>query len=343
MSEAKRAEINLEMHAGFFRITTPEVVYNITVLGNGPGTTAQIVQQIVEREKDAAVEISPAETQELSPASSDADYYEEVSRGVYNEIGSLAKKLSTTIMALPAEDRRLKRVELDEAGDKLEDAKSQLQDIVEMTEKATMDIIDSVEAIQRQSLEARDLLSNLKDHRAFQEAGIAEIPDAAVDRGEGQAGAEELERLRGTLSRVQEIVAGLAAQASVEPVADVESDQPPPSYYTFSLDVIFQTLYEFCTNEAVKKHIAAAREKAAEIFDPELFIARINGAVAGMAPDGDNFFSVPLGDIFSSLHEACRTDATKKLLKKMDDNKDSIFLDQALPLEIGRASCRERV
>ena len=51
-------------------------------------------------------------------------------------------------MDIPAEDRLRKRVALDEAGDKIEDAKNQLKDIVEMTEKAAMRIMDKVEDVQ---------------------------------------------------------------------------------------------------------------------------------------------------------------------------------------------------
>ncbi|MFA6464404.1 MAG: protein phosphatase CheZ, partial [Desulfurivibrionaceae bacterium] len=56
--------------------------------------------------------------------------------------------------------------------------------------------------------------------------------------------------------------------------------------------------------------------------------------IKNLAPDSDNFFTVPLSDVLDALLSACSDQKTKNLLKKMDINQGEIFLDQSLPLEV---------
>lgn len=333
MPQVNKIEINLEVNAGFFRISTEDVVYNITVLGERESSTTKVIEKIVEREKR---EESPTVAdQSIGEATTGEDqFFKEVSTNLYQEIGSLARQLSSTIMAIPAEDRRQQRAQLDEVGDKLQDAKTQLKDIVAMTEKAAMKIMDSVEKIQRETLETRDLLSNLKDHQAFAnpvEAIVAQqTPDMPI-----VCRTEDVNRLLDASSRMVDIVSSLLTEGpetNGTDAGDENADSDTPEY-AFSMDVIFQTLYEFCTNEAVKKHISTARQKAGEIFEKDVFSKKLNAAVADMVPDTDNFFNVSLPDIFDSFLEACNTDSFKKLILKMNENRDTIFLDKTLPLE----------
>ncbi|MFA7347850.1 MAG: protein phosphatase CheZ, partial [Desulfurivibrionaceae bacterium] len=99
-------------------------------------------------------------------------------------------------------------------------------------------------------------------------------------------------------------------------------------------DTIFQTMYELCTNETVKTHITGARKKAGEIFDHNGFVDALGEKIKDLAPDSDNFFTVPLSDVLSALLAACSDQKTQNLLKKMDLNQAEIFLDQNLPLEV---------
>jgi len=331
-----RSEVNLEISSGFFRISTDKVVYNITVLA-GPETGAhKVVQQIVAQEiEDAPV---PAAVSEFVPGQieeggGDEDFYRKVSTDIFNDIGKLAKSLSSTMGEIPLEDRRLKRVELDEAGEKIEDAKNQLHDIVSMTEKATMEIMDQVEKVQQQTDGVRDLLSMLKGHKAFQAA--------AESAAEGQReGVAVLEVLREKISRANSLVAELQESVGAPPAAvEAEAVEPPlmvvtRTRYLFAIDVIFQTMYELCTNETVKTHITAARKAAGEIFDTDTFIDSLGERIKDLAPDSDNFFTVPLSDVLHSLLAACSDAKIKNLLKKMDLNQGEIFLDQSLPLEV---------
>jgi len=332
----EKPEINLEICTGFFRIATDKVVYNITVLNTPESPATPVVSRIVEEERGHSQTEAP---QPVLPAAAEApfsgdDYYKQVSTDIYKDIGQLAKSLSATIMEIPAEDRKLKRAELDEAGEKIEDAKNQLRDVVAMTEKATMEIMDHVEKVQAQTDDVKELLAQLKHHQAFlaaaeEEAAEADSEHASQLKERIAALKEAVERLKTDLGELE----SAEKESPDQPEAPEEQAVPAARRYPFQLDVVFQTIYELCTNETVKEHITTARTQAQEIFDADRFIDELSAKVAGMEPDGDNFFNVPLSDVLTSLLAACSDKKIQNLLKKMDANQGDIFLDTTLPLE----------
>ncbi len=333
MATGNKPEIYLEIGAGFFRIPTSEAIYNITVLAGPETSVTRVVEKVVEREKerpsafpDTAME---AVSQGLATAGED-DFYREISSDIYHDIGKLAKSLSSTLMDIPAEDRLKKRVELDEAGDKIEDAKNQLKDVVEMTEKAAMQIMDKVEDVQGRTDDVKELLSGLRDHPAF--------AVGKADEGAGETDAPhpcgDIEALQEQIGRALDMVANMRVGGNEQPLPPPEVKKEKKVRYLFDLDVIFQTLYELCTNETVKEHIATTRQKAAEIFARETFYDAISPKAATYEADSDNFFTVPMSDVFAALFKACRDKGICNLLKKMDAGQSSIFLDQTIPLEV---------
>lgn len=338
MASLNKSEINLEISSGFFRISTEDVVYNITVLDGSESGATRVVKRIVEEEKRGSRSAAMEELADLEALSDDFkgdDYYKQVSTDLYHDIGQLAKSLSSTIMEIPAEDRHMKRAELDEAGEKIEDAKKQLKDIVSMTEQATMEIMDHVEKVQGQTDDVKKLLSFLKNHKAFQvqeESEAAEDAEPLTEEGL----AEGIKNLRENVEKAGEIIKGLleaGGDSSPQP-AESEKKIEKKNRYLFALDTIFQTIYELCTNETVKGHIAAAREQAEDIFDKDIFVDELTQKVGGLEPDADNFYTVPLSDVLQPLLNACTENKIRNLLKKMDTNQGEIFLDQSIPLEV---------
>ena len=312
-----KPEVFLEIGLGFLRIPTSEINYNITVTGGGD--CSPVIPAVPVAMEAASVS---------APDIVGDNFYEVVSNDLYHDIGELAKNLSTTLIDIPAEDRKLERATLDEAGDKIEGAKAQLRDIVEMTEKATMDIMDSVESVQQGSVSVKTLLADLKNHAAFNSEDV--VSEEEEEEG-GSVVINEVASLTGSLDEALVLVAGLGSDGSQEavPAAPVRK-----SRYLFDLDVIFQTLYELCTNETVKDHITAAREKVGELFDIEGFQDAISIKAVSYEADADHYFDVPMSDVFQSLFGVCSDKGIKNLLKKMDSGQSSIFLDQAIPLEI---------
>lgn len=314
---ADKPEIFLEIGAGYFRIPTAEVNYNITIIGGEtPPSSGRYV---------APAPVAPGPAGTTGEREGD-DYYQAVSEDLYHDIGQLAKSLSSTIMEIPAEDRRQQRATLDEAGDKLESAKTQLKDIVAMTERAAMEIMDNVEKVQGGTGDVQALLSELKNHPAFSLNGVEA---EEVQESESPVLAE-IEGLQADLDAALQLLAEVKAPGAPTPAATGAGKQR----YLFDLDVIFQTLYELCTNETVKEHIAGARERAAEIFDLAGFQDKISEKAGAYEADSDNYFNVPMSDVFQSLFAVCSDKGIKNLLKKMDAGQSTIFLDQAIPLEV---------
>lgn len=328
---ADKPEIFLEIGAGYFRIPTAEVNYNITIIGDRTVSSAGTAFSLPDEPH-----IPP-----FSAGESGSDYYQKVSEDLYHDIGQLAKSLSSTIMEIPAEDRRQERATLDEAGEKLENAKTQLKDIVAMTEKATMEIMDNVEKVQGGTGDVQELLSELKNHPAFTANGVEENDEKGEEEG-AQLSTEIAalnEDISAALNLIDEIRTADPQAAGPGHAALLEKKQR----YLFDLDVIFQTLYELCTNETVKDHISGAREKAGEFFDTIGFQDKISIKASGYEADGDNYFNVPMSDVFQSLFAACNDKGIKNLLKKMDTGQSTIFLDQFIPLEVPEVEVVEDV
>lgn len=333
MAETNKPEVNLEVSTGFFRITTEQANYNITVLAGYPGTFSPTRQVAPISVQEIGIEPSSREVDANLECRSEAleegeEYYKKVSQSLFSDIGKLAKQLSHTIMEIPAEDRLAKRVELDEAGERIEEAKNQLKDIVAMTEHATMEIMDRVDRVQAGTNDLKNLLSFLRDHSAFkvEEQLDEESQNSDADAQTGRS----VEDLRARLVAASELAATLNAGGEV-------GAQPPmtvagPTRYLFQIDPVLQTMYELCTNETVKTHITAARKNAENIFSRDTFIDQISPKV-GTLPVEDGFITVPMPDVLRSLNEACSDKAIKNLLKNMESKMDLIFLDQSLPLE----------
>ena len=183
--------------------------------------------------------------------------------------------------------------------------------------------------------EARTILAGLKD------AAGASTPSPAAETDSAPPIGTDFAELVDKLQQVKAMFGG--PDSSSQDSAPSAEGEPGPAAastskrYLFDLDVVFQTLYELCTNETVKSHIATARENRDTYFDKPLFLDRINEKVAELEADGDNFFNVPMSDVLSSLLTACSEKPIQNLLKKMDTSQGSIFLDSILPLEVPEA------
>ncbi len=133
MTTGKKPEVNLEINSGFLRISAEDAIYNITVLDAGESSATRVVEKIVEAERLVDGPVSESQSQDMaadiadaSTESADDDFYKSASNNLYRDIGKLAKNLSATLMDLPAEDRKLQRADLNDAGEKIEDAKKKL-------------------------------------------------------------------------------------------------------------------------------------------------------------------------------------------------------------------------
>jgi len=138
------------------------------------------------------------------------------------------------------------------------------------------------------------------------------------------------------LGEVHRKLLALRGLLESSPPAETQSageSNPPKQRYLFDIDVVFQTMYELCTNETVKTHTQDARAKADTLFERDKFLDIISERVAGYSED-DGFLSVPIADVLTALSASCSDKAIINLFKNMNKKQADIFLDQFLPLEV---------
>ncbi|MBU0517232.1 MAG: protein phosphatase CheZ [Proteobacteria bacterium] len=322
-------QINLELNRGTFRIHTDQAVYHILV--RPESTLSQVVDQIIDQGlgetpspptsldwPDNGAELEP------SPASG---FYRDLSEDMYREIGRLARELSVSLKDVTID--QVKDLDLEATGRRLEAAKGELQDVVDMTERATMDIIDRTEAIQQECAGVTDHVERLRGLDL--EGSAPELLDELA------AAATAYQTLVGLANRAV-AVAENVAPAPAAPAPEPAPETPPPSepvtrqVLDVPWDGLFQSLYEFCTNEVVKKHIQGMGQSPDQ-FDLELFRQRLRQVTEELTPDEDNFIAIPLAKVFELLFKSTGNEDFHQLLRKMNSTIAKIFLEPDLTVE----------
>lgn len=316
--------ISLELNSGLFRIKTDSAIYQIEVNVNGQAPARPAAPQ-------APAPAAPPQ----DPAS--AEYFQEVSEEMYKSIGNLARELSLSIREIPSEG--VDEMDLKETGVQLEDAKDQLEKIVEITEKATMDIMDLTESILEDTQSVYDNLGTILNIEFMAEAP-ENLPNGEAAEGGWEETAEE--DINGFLGALMD--KGVELKAMLEGLGSGgQEDEPAPAQpprqvvqvvkeYHFDLDALMQTIYEFCTNETVKSHIKAMRGDLATAFDQEKILAAL-AELAPTLPAEDGFFDFPLAQVLKILAANTASEKYQKIIQKMHQTIASIFLESTLPIE----------
>jgi chemotaxis regulatin CheY-phosphate phosphatase CheZ len=334
MAENPTNEISLELSEGQFRVLANGIALNILVKPNGfhpppgPGSSDR---------KSHPEPILP----DLSGTQESLNYYREISQDMYHEIGRLAKDLNVSLQDLSLDE--IIQADIGSPGEHLDQAQMQLSDVIKMTEKATLTILDSIEQIREDCKEVENTIDKLAQ------------PDlmGLGDTNDDSSGPMELEQLmsfcQSARTLLPELVTeGEAIQVSLQAIdtgqdknSAMAEELPEPEdlvpVYHFATDTILQTVYEFCTNETVKKHLKTIVISRAGLFNE----AQINGALnqlsQTMQPD-DNFFNFSVDGVLKILSESCQDEQARGLLNKMAATSSKIFLDAVLPLEVPPAT-----
>ncbi len=270
----------------------------------------------------------------------DQEYYRDLSHDMFREVGRLARRLSMSIRDVKVP--KVDAMDIEAAGDQLEQAKDQLENVVKMTEQATLKIMYLGENIQKAIDKARGIMERLDT--AGEEAVPAVVGEEAaaarrelqellakltaylgqVNRGPLTPIIAEAEALRGELASAAVPAAAPAPPPPVPEPAAPRNELPRGQY--------IQTTYELCTNETVKKHIKAMWDAGAQEFRAAPLAEALN-QLAPETPDADNFLNLPLKEVLKALFGATDNDRFKQVLKKMASTVDQIFLEQSLPIE----------
>ena len=155
--------VRIEINSGTFTIPAGDKLYEITVRQSP--TISETLDTIVANELSAARKDAQAGSGDTNTAGSSTgdlqkiSLYKEISEEMFKEIGRLARDLSISIKDLPSYQ---KEVDFEKAGLDLESAKGMLEEVVKMTETATMTIMDISEDMQGQCAIIRQTLEDVR-------------------------------------------------------------------------------------------------------------------------------------------------------------------------------------
>jgi chemotaxis regulatin CheY-phosphate phosphatase CheZ len=207
MTDTARLPLHrLELASGVYRITSASAIYEISVTANG-------------LQKDGVHEVQLSDFMDAGPDTAakpiivEDTFYREISEEMLREIGKLARQLSISIKT-PVDESAVKSVDLRKAGIDLETAKSQLQDIVAMTEKATMTIMDISDGIQDS---CNTIRNNLEEITGLGFINTNDLPKPAASTGSPQS---VRDTLAGIMRREEQLKRMLdAAEANLSPLS----------------------------------------------------------------------------------------------------------------------------
>jgi len=228
----------------------------------------------------------------------------------------LAKKLNVSLQDLTVAD--VVSSQMDSPGEHLDQARIQVNDVLEMTEKATLNILDLVEQIREDCEDVRQQIISLGAHE----------DEWVAPAAPGGWGEETKALMAEILAQGEELNRQFQAQSGDAPPAAAEGG----SSLHFPLAEVLQIVLEFCGNEALKQHLKAVIAKQGEIFStPE-----VEGAIAKLAasqPEEDGFSQLPVEEILKILQGACQDNRVKDLFAKMLASAGKLFPMPVLPLE----------
>jgi chemotaxis regulatin CheY-phosphate phosphatase CheZ len=208
--------------------------------------------------------------------------------------------------------------QIESPGEHLDQARIQVNDVLEMTEKATLNILDLVEQIREDCEDVRQQIINLSAHG----------DEWAAPSAPGGWGEETKALMAEILAQGEELNRQLQAQSVDAPPAATEAG----SSLHFPLAEVLQIVLEFCGNEALKQHLKAVIAKQGEIFStPD-----VEGAIAKLAatqPEEDGFSQLPVEEVLKILQGACQDNRFKDLFTKMLGSAGKLFPMPVLPLE----------
>jgi len=324
MEAGKHIELSLGQSPGEFRLILDGIAISIhlnSLMGAPMGTEAAGLAagnsvSIPVPPPQVAAALSGDESQDSEQVMAELNHYRQVSREIYEGLGKLAKDINLSIQDLSLAE--IIQTAMGSPSEGLDQARSQVTDVLQMTEKATMSIMNLVDQIRDDCQSVQTKLIKLTAAEPLGEAeefGSEAAPENSADQGlweEVLAQAEELDQL-------------------LCPLAPPEVS-PPARVPLFSLSDILQILLEFCTNEKVKQHLKAVQAKQDAIFRTAEAERAISLLAAGV-PQEDGFHQLPVDPLLNILKDHCDDERVQDLLVKMASSATKLFPIAALPLE----------
>jgi len=316
MANGKPVELSLELGEGACRVMVDGLALNICLKPSKGGVP---VPATASRPEAAPLpqltQGNGADTQRLVE---ELDYYRQISHDIYDELGQLAKKLNLSLQDMTLAD--VVAGQMDSPGEHLDQARLKVNDVLEMTEKATLNILDLVEQIREDCEDVRQEINSLASHP--EDWGAVETGPAPAAWGE-----ETKALVAQIMAQGEELNRQFQAQPVAEPPAAAEGGG-----IHFPLAEVLQIVLEFCGNEALKQHLKAVIAKQGEIFPTQEVEAAIV-KLAASQPEEDGFSQLPVEEILKILQGTCQDPRVKDLFTKMLASAGKLFPMPILPLE----------
>ena len=319
MEAGKHIELSLGQELGEFRLNLDGITITINLKDQGRAqislTRDIATSPPLESQPGVTTSIIRKDTQNGAELSSEVEYYRQVSQDIYKSLGKLAKDIN-----LSFQDPSLAEIienAMRSPNEHLDQARTQVTDVLNMTEQATMDIMDLVEQIRGDCQKVQTKLLTLVEVQApgnTEEEEPASISDEAGTQNlwhQVFSQAEELDRI-------------------LRP-ADTGNDSTSAGVPYFSLAEVLQILLEFCTNEKVKQHLKAIQANQDAIFRGTEAQRALSLLAAG-APQEEGFYQLSVEPLLDLLKSHCEDERVKELFTKMAASADKLFPVSALPL-----------
>ncbi len=318
MEAGKHIELSLGQEPGEFRLNLDGIAITINLkalrgegaaaanTGNGASRPAAPTPEIGAR-------VSPEAPQGLE-LSAELNHYRELSQEIYESLGKLAKDINLSIQDLSLAE--IIQSAMDSPGEHLDQARNQVTDVLQMTEQATLNIMDLVEDIREDCLTVQTKLLKMA-------APPEEAEDLPLESLATEAPDQNL---------WDQVLAQAEALDQLVHAGDAQEISPAAAVPLFSLADILQILLEFCTNEKVKQHLKAVQAKQDVIFRA-LEAERAISLLAAEMPLEDGFHQLSVEPLLNLLKAHCEDERVKDLFTKMASSADKLFPIEALPLE----------
>jgi len=315
MEAGKHIALSLGQEPGEFRLSVDGMSITIHLNNSGrdkaAGEAAGDPAHQFPAPAAAVLPRGPGGDGDIAQMANELSYYRQVSREIYEGLGKLAKDINLSIQDLSLAE--IIQTAMGSPGERLDQARSQVNDVLMMTEQATLNIMGLVEEIRGDCQAVQAKLQSLKER----EPGET-LSEPASDDTEKELWDQVL----------------FQAKQLDQIWATRESMEAPPSdgVAVFSLTDILQILLEFCTNEKVKQHLKAVQAKQEAIFRTTEAERALSLLAAG-ATQEDGFYQLPVEPLLNLLQSHCEDDRVKDLFAKMAASAGKLFPVAALPLE----------
>lgn len=359
MADREKPEVHLQITSGVLRLSTDDAVYYISAPPASeidyphPGVEHRLLNQDQTASPSPVVTIDPvpaeappaggggadeAALEELRKAAQEAaqalreteqekDYFLGLAQKYHHRVGALTRRISLE----PGRDH----------GDG-----PQVEGFPEEVGAAS----ERLGLALDKGGKIRDLLAPLAALEILgpeEKAALAEKISPGLPAAVGQSPLlDKCRQINDSSLSLLELISKTLAEPA--PVPEAPPQPPPPKKEIktvkrlfFPLNDLFQIVYELAIGEEVKKAIKAVWDKIGD-FDE----AQINSSLLPQAESfeiDDGFVMVPLEPLFKSLFVAASDDAHKSTIKKLNANRQKLFLDQTLPVEERYQEVQEEV